>query len=129
MTWIKKSSKKRKKTLMHNAHEITWKKHKNIQWINELKMTKWFDEFWNNLNQLNVSNVNFESTINDLKRISIVWNLLLTNLCWFEAIKNNDFDYLTKRFEIDFKRRNQSNTFFDEIRNFFKKKSFTRFQN
>ena len=28
-------------------------------------------------------------------------------------MKNNDFDYLIKRFEIDFERQNQSNNFLD----------------
>ena len=77
-------------------------------------MLKLFDEFWNILNQLNVSNVNFESTMNDLKQISIVWNLFLTNSCWFETMKNNNSDYSIKRLEIDFERQNQSNNFFDD---------------
>ena len=114
MTWMKKSSKKRKCRMMYDAHETIWKKHKNVQSTKLLKIRKQFDEFWNILKQLNVSNVNFESTMNDLKQISIVWKLFLTSFCWFETMKSNDFDYLIKRFEIDLERRNQSNTFLDE---------------
>ena len=33
-------------------------------------------------------------------------------------MKNNDFDYLIKRFETNFKRQNQSNTFFDDNNQF-----------
>ena len=61
--------------------------------------------------------VNFESTMYDLKQISIVWNLFLINSCWFETIKNNNFDYLIKLFEIDFERQNQSNNVLDDILN------------
>ena len=54
--------------------------------------------------------------MNDLKQILIVWNLFLTKRCWFETIKNNDFDYLIKRFETNLKRQNQSNTFLDVLK-------------
>ena len=72
---------------MHNAYETTIKKQKKYQSKNMSKKMNAFDAFWNILKQFNVSNVNFESTINDLKQILIVWNLFLTNRCWFETIK------------------------------------------
>ena len=89
---------------IHDAHEQQSTKQKNYQTRKIQKKMNSRDAFWNILKQFNVSNVNFESTMNDLKQISIVWNLFLTKRCWFETVKNNDFDYLIKRLETNFKR-------------------------
>ena len=99
-----------------------------------------FDALWNILKQFNVSKINFELTMNDLKQTSIVWNLFLTKRCWFETVKNNDFDYLIKRLETNLKRQNQSNIFLDvrnvwiqkiskNNRNFVSNNIFTKFLN
>ena len=113
--WIKKSSKNLMIFWVHDAHEQQLTKQKNYQSKNMRKEMNLFDTFWNILKQFNILNVNFELIINDLKQISIVWNLFLTKRCWFETMKNNNFDYLIKRFETNFKRQNQSNIFFDEF--------------
>ena len=52
-------------------HETTTKNNKTINKKKRNVFEK-FDEFRNILKQLNVSKINFELTINDLKRISIV---------------------------------------------------------
>ena len=112
--WMKKSSKNKMIFWRHDAHEQQSTKQKKHQSKTMQKKMKLSDALWNILKQLNVSKVNFESTMNDLKQISIVWNLLLAKRCWFETVKNNDSDYLIKRLETNLKRQNQSNTFFDD---------------
>ena len=77
---------------MHNAHETKTNDQKNRQsTITQIKHKK-VDKFWNILTSLDVSKINFESTMNDLNQISIVWNRFLTNVYWFRAIKNNNFN-------------------------------------
>ena len=70
--WMKKSSKNKMIFWRHDAHEQQSTKQKKHQSKIMQKRMNLFDALWNILKQFNVSKMSFESTMNDLKQISIV---------------------------------------------------------